>query len=619
MIHGYYGVELLCTFRNEKCVSGKWPLNVYLLLPHGGHGRDNCCELFPTDGAVLAGVRIQSADGDLGPSYPKELRKSPFREKDEAPHILLGNVGRDLGERDVRSQKKNPQLFAHEHHRIIADAHGAGNDPRVARERHASIADGLLGDRRSRDGRNRACLAETQRAYNVIYRHLPREHVRLPIAQDILLNVLKIDYEQRFGIVADEARDLNYIGLLYSREPNPATGRLADGLKKRKIAHDELVDGALVSKKLAVRLDDDLRSNPGRIAHCNCNDWFLHIGLGIYHSGLGQTSTSCFPRRAVVDTGLANHIIDTMRSWLWRPGCFKLTVTLCVIVALLAVPSSAEGAAAARLQDASGALVTVPANAQRIVSLAPNLTEILCGMGLGSKLVGVSSYSNYPPAVNRLPKVGGFAALNVEKIVSLSPDIAVGTMDGNSETDIRRLRSLGIAVFCVFPNNMQGLMQSISRLGKLFRNENKAEELVGNIELVVKHVKSKADRLARTKGRPKVLVALDIKPIVSASAQTFIGELVATAGGANVVGAYTIRYPRLSLETVVASAPDVILVTGHGSQKALLEELRQLKRWQEVPAVKNCRVYLLDPDLTTRPGPRSAGALITIHEKLFPE
>ena len=107
--------------------------------------------------------------------------------------------------------------------------------------------------------------------------------------------------------------------------------------------------------------------------------------------------------------------------------------------------------------------------------------------------------------------------------------------------------------------------------------------------------------------------------INSRRADTFIGELVAIAGGANVVGAYSIRYPRLGLETVVASAPDVILVLGHGSQQGLLDDLRQLEKWQEVPAVKNGRVFLLDPDLTTRPGPRSAGALLAIHEKLFPE
>ncbi len=289
------------------------------------------------------------------------------------------------------------------------------------------------------------------------------------------------------------------------------------------------------------------------------------------------------------------------------------------MAAFFAVPAPADAASASGLQDASGTLVPVPANAQRIVSLAPNLTEILCGIGLGERLVGVSSYSNYPPAVNRLPKVGGFAALNVEKIVSLSPDIVIGTMDGNSERDVTKLRSLGIPVFCVFPTDMRGLMQAINRLGKLFKREKEAKALVNNIELVLKHVKAKADRLARASGRPKVLIALDTKPIVSANAQTFLGELVAIAGGANVVGAYAIRYPRLSLETVVASAPEVILVTGHGSREALLKDLRQLKRWREIPAVKSGRVYLLDPDLTTRPGPRAAGALMTIHEKLFPK
>jgi len=272
------------------------------------------------------------------------------------------------------------------------------------------------------------------------------------------------------------------------------------------------------------------------------------------------------------------------------------------------------------MQDASGKLITVPAHVSRIVSLAPNLTEILCGIGLGEKLVGVSSYSNYPPAaVQKLPKVGGFASLNVEMIVSLRPDIAVGTMDGNSKTEVANLRSLGIPVFCVFPNNMKGLTESINQLGKLFRREAEAKKLVSDIELVVKRVKLKAERLTRGRGRPRVLIALDIKPVVSATAETFIGELIEIAGGVNVVGTCGIRYPKLGLETIVASAPDVILVTGHGSRKGLLKDLRSLARWREIPAVKNGRVYLLAPDVTTRPGPRVVGALMTIHKKLFAE
>ena len=269
------------------------------------------------------------------------------------------------------------------------------------------------------------------------------------------------------------------------------------------------------------------------------------------------------------------------------------------------------------MQDASGTLMTVPASVSRIVSLAPNLTEILCGIGLGEKLVGVSSYSNYPPAVKKLPKVGGFASLNIEMIVSLRPDMAVATMDGNSKADVTKLRSLGIPVFCVFPNNMKGLMRSIEQLGRLFRRERQAKELVSNIDLVVKQVKLKAASFTRSRGRPRVLIALDIKPVVSASAQTFLGELIEIAGGVNVVGASDIRYPRLGLETIVASAPDVILVTGHGSRKGLLKELRSWARWREIPAIRNGRVYLLDPDITTRPGPRVAGALMTIQRNLF--
>jgi len=291
--------------------------------------------------------------------------------------------------------------------------------------------------------------------------------------------------------------------------------------------------------------------------------------------------------------------------------------SLLVTCALLVLSCCAQALQVSRMQDASGTLMTVPASVSRIVSLAPNLTEILCGIGLGEKLVGVSSYSNYPPAVKKLPKVGGFASLNIEMIVSLRPDMAVATMDGNSKADVTKLRSLGIPVFCVFPNNVKGLMRSIEQLGRLFRRERQAKELVSNIDLVVKQVKLKAASFTRSRGRPRVLIALDIKPVVSASAQTFLGELIEIAGGVNVVGASDIRYPRLGLETIVASAPDVILVTGHGSRKGLLKELRSWARWREIPAIRNGRVYLLDPDITTRPGPRVAGALMTIQRNLF--
>ena len=306
-----------------------------------------------------------------------------------------------------------------------------------------------------------------------------------------------------------------------------------------------------------------------------------------------------------------------MRNCIGRRAYWASVLAICIF--LLVGRDSAQASEVSRMEDASGRLITAPVHVSRIVSLAPNLTEILCGIGLREKLVGVSSYSNYPPAVRKLPKVGGFASLNVEMIVSLRPDIAVGTMDGNSETEVAKLRALGIRVFCVFPNDMKGLTRSIDQLGRLFRREAEAKKLASDIELAVKRVKLRADRLTSGKGRPRVLIALDIKPVVSATAQTFIGELIEIAGGVNVVGTYGVRYPRLGLETIVASAPDVILVTGHGSRKGLLKDLRSWARWRDVPAVRNGKVYLLDPDIATRPGPRVAGALMTIQKKLFAE
>ncbi|MBN1592500.1 MAG: cobalamin-binding protein [Candidatus Coatesbacteria bacterium] len=303
------------------------------------------------------------------------------------------------------------------------------------------------------------------------------------------------------------------------------------------------------------------------------------------------------------------------------PSILFASVVAALSLLLVSGACTAVGVEAGKriLTDASGVTIPIVRDAKKIVTLAPNLTEIVCSLGLGENLVGVSSYSNYPKEVNALPKVGGFAALNVEMIASLTPDIVLATMDGNSEIDINKLRSLGIAVFCVFPNDMQGLLKAIGQLGKLLGREDSANGLVANIEQSVRNVRASAEKLGKARGRPKVLITLDTKPIVSASTQTFIGELVQIAGGNNVIGSNPIRYPRLSLETIIASAPDVILATGHGSHASVLADLRQLERWKDIPAIKNGRVYSLDPDLATRQGPRVVEALKIIQDHLFPD
>ena len=300
-----------------------------------------------------------------------------------------------------------------------------------------------------------------------------------------------------------------------------------------------------------------------------------------------------------------------------KPRTKRLLCSSIVVLTCFWFCASAGAMRQSSIMDASGALVKKPPKGCSIVSLAPNITEILYAIGVGDRLVGVSQYSNYPEAAKKLPKVGGFANLNVERIVFLSPGVAVGTMDGNSKAQVEKLRSLGITVFCIYPTNVQGLMQSISQLGEFFDRQDDANALVKNMEAMFKFVKAKAYEKAKQHGRPTVLIALDTDPLISASGQTFIGQLVAMAGGNNILMNSIIDYPKVSVESLVASPPEVILVAGHGQNEALLRQLTERPSYQDMPAVKNGRVFLLDPDVVTRPGPRATRALLDIHEHLF--
>jgi len=270
----------------------------------------------------------------------------------------------------------------------------------------------------------------------------------------------------------------------------------------------------------------------------------------------------------------------------------------------------------ARITDASGESFLVCPEAKRIVSLAPNITEILFALGLGDSVVGVSSFSNFPPRVQTLPKVGGFARLDIERIISLRPEIAVGTMDGNPARQVRRLRQLGVPVFCIYAKNLSEVLESIRQIGRLFGRSRQAQRLVSTMRAQIEQLRAKGTQLARRLGRPKVLIVLDFEPIVSAGPGTFLHELVETAGGQNIASQSRIRYPRLGMETIVSAAPDVILVLGHGPGN-WADQLGQLANWRNIPAVAKRRIHVLDEDLVTRPGPRITEGLRLIQRSLF--
>lgn len=261
------------------------------------------------------------------------------------------------------------------------------------------------------------------------------------------------------------------------------------------------------------------------------------------------------------------------------------------------------------LKDDRGVAVRLSAPPRRVVSLAPSLTEIVYFLGLDRSLAGVTRYCNHPPAAAGLPKIGGVSDPDVERIVALSPDLVLCTTDGNPREKVRALEELGIPCFAVAPQDLASVFTAIERIGALLgapaRGRREAEALRRRART--------ARSFSRPGDAPSVLFVVSTAPIIAAGKGTFMDELVRLAGGRNAAAGFSGRYPRLSVEDLVAARPEVIFVAGMSQVERFSPELT---RWKEVPAFRDGAVVTLDGDLVTRPGPRLVTALERVSSAL---
>ncbi len=275
-------------------------------------------------------------------------------------------------------------------------------------------------------------------------------------------------------------------------------------------------------------------------------------------------------------------------------------------VALLSVVIDRPAFAADRfplaLKDDRGVTVRLAAPPRRVVSLAPSLTEIVFLLGRDGSLVGVTRFCNVPAAASALPKIGGVSDPDVERIVALSPDLVLCTTDGNPRDKVRALEEMGIPCFALAPQDLGAVFTAIERLGVLLGAADRGRAEAGTLR--------RRARLARSPSRdaekPAALFVVSTAPIIAAGEGTFMDELVRLAGGRNAAARYSGRYPRLSVEELVASRPDVIFIAGMAGVERFPPEVL---RWTEVPAFRDGAVITLDGDLVTRPGPRLVTAL----------
>ncbi|HZR79724.1 MAG TPA: cobalamin-binding protein [Candidatus Binatia bacterium] len=270
--------------------------------------------------------------------------------------------------------------------------------------------------------------------------------------------------------------------------------------------------------------------------------------------------------------------------------------------ALLAAVGSSD-ITRAEPATASASPAPPPGGARRIVSLAPSVTETVFALGEEARLVAVSDFCDYPPAAQRLPRAGSYLTPSVETIVALRPDAVVGVPTPGNRPSVERLRALGVNVVLVGETTIADAFDAMRTVGRWVDREADAEALVARLERELAEVRE------RTAARPRrrVLFVVGHDPLVVAGSGLFIDELIDVAGGRNVAAGGSQRWPRLSLETVVAEAPDVIVDGAMGSEGGAA-----LTAWWEpyrsVPAVREGRLRAQHSDALLRPGPRLAEA-----------
>lgn len=260
----------------------------------------------------------------------------------------------------------------------------------------------------------------------------------------------------------------------------------------------------------------------------------------------------------------------------------------------------------------------IPDDPQRIVSLAPSVTETLYALGLGSNVAGVTQFCAYPPEVALKPRVAGFNDLNIEAVVRVRPDLAAIPVDKTAAK--ARLERLGIPVLTLDTLSLPGLLDSIERLGKATGRGTEAGTIVGDFHKAIREAREKA----RGKQLPRVLFSVMhsyeglgyITEINAIGRDGFYNELIEAAGGENV---YTgsLAFPRLSREAIIFLNPDVIV-----DVVPAVEDLDAVRRdWESlksVAAIRNNRLCLLTDSADTVPGPRSVHTLARLSRVFHP-
>lgn len=268
------------------------------------------------------------------------------------------------------------------------------------------------------------------------------------------------------------------------------------------------------------------------------------------------------------------------------------------------------------IEDSFGNKVTIESEPTKIVSLAPSNTEVLFALGLGDKVVGVTSYCNYPEEATTKEVIGSYKQFNLERIVELNPDLVLISGSGEEE-DNKILRDAGIKVLGFEPKSIGDVMKDIELIGKATGTSEKANEVIGAME------DKKNEILDKVKGQEPVTVFYEIwsDPLMGAGKGSFMDELITLSGGKNIADDADGAYPTYDLEQLIERNPKVYLAA-KGMEDMTVESIKTRPGYDAITAVKNDRVYLFEgneADIVSRAGTRIIEALELVAKAIYPE
>jgi iron complex transport system substrate-binding protein len=294
----------------------------------------------------------------------------------------------------------------------------------------------------------------------------------------------------------------------------------------------------------------------------------------------------------------------------------RTLVLICLLLACACStgrPARENSIATREITDDAGRRVSLPERVDRVISLAPNLTEIVFAIGGGDRLVGNTTYCDYPAEAKAVAKVGDSLQPSLERIIALRPQVVLISTASQLEVFTQQLHNQNIAVFVTDPRDLEGIFQTIEQVGQIFGQAEQANQLVTKL----RERTSAVEQAVKDTKPVRVFYQVSGEPLYTLGKDAYLTDLIRRAGGVSVTADVPGAWPRYSNESALAAKPEAIILPTGGSMGAANSSVTEALR--NSPAVLAGRVYKINDDYLARPGPRLIDGLEAMAHALHPE